>query len=77
MVAATHTMVFGLLFGGPIALIGFFIFFASLHDLPVWHSKKQFMVWGRSPKCVGGLVCLFAGLIIVVLGMIPFISLSF
>ncbi len=73
MLAATHTMFCGSLLGGPIAIIGFFVFLASLHDLPLFHTRKQAKVWSRSPKCVGGLVCLFVGLIIIVISMLPLI----
>lgn len=75
MIAAARTMILGLLIGGPIALIGFFVFLASLHNLPFWHTQKQLQTWSRSPKCVGGLICLFLGLVIVFLGMVPFLLL--
>lgn len=74
MIAATRSMLWGVLIGGPIAVIGFFVFLSSLHDLPFWNTKEQLKAWGRSPKCVGGLVALFVGLIIVLISMIPMLS---
>lgn len=72
MLAATRSMILGLIIGGPIALIGFFIVWASFWKtfpyLITFEQRKAFL---RTPKCVAGIVCMFVGLIIMLLGVLP------
>lgn len=76
MVEAMQYMILGLMIGGPIALVGGLMWLTSFYrDLPTWHTWKQREEWFRSPRSVRGIVFVFVGLFIVVLGMIPFLLL--
>lgn len=72
MLAATRSMILGLIIGGPIALIGFFIVWTLfLNHLPFLSTFEQRKALFRTPKCVAGIVCMFVGLIIMLLGVLP------